>query len=441
MNANQKTLQKHHSHLSLEQRVLIAEKIRNGQSFRSIAFDLGKSPSTISREVQNHSITVKSQKLSCLNFNDCTRQNVCGKNPCAFQKGCKNCKVSCQKYCTDYIQVFCDKLNEPPYVCNGCKRLHNCRYEQRIYKPALAQQEYRSMLTERRNGFDLTCEQLVCINELVSPLIMKGQSPYHIKQTLGNSLPVSESTLRRMITGCELDARDIDLRNVVSRKPRKKTNHKLHMETISRLKTGHTYHDYLNYIKEHDVTAVQMDCVEGRKEDHAVLLTLHFPVFHMQLAYIMNEHTSSCVVQTLDMLEDVLGSELFKQVFPVIVTDNGHEFMDIPGMERSLTGGNRTKIFFCEPNRSDEKGACENNHKLIRYVIPKGTSLEPFFQADINRMMNHINSYSRKALYGNTPYGVAMKILPEDFFILLGLEIIPPLEVVLNPSLLVKKIV
>lgn len=172
-----------------------------------------------------------------------------------------------------------------------------------------------------------------------------------------------------------------------------------------------------------------------------MLLTLHFPVFHMQLAYIMNEHTSSCVVQTLDMLEDVLGSELFKQVFPVIITDNGHEFMDIPGMERSLTGGNRTKIFFCEPNRSDEKGACENNHKLIRYVIPKGTSLEPFFQTDINRMMNHINSYSRKALYGNTPYGVAMKILPEDFFILLGLEIIPPLEVVLNPSLLVKKIV
>ena len=41
-------------------------------------------------------------------------------------------------------------------------------------------------------------------------------------------------------------------------------------------------------------------------------------------------------------------------------------------MERSIYGGNRCKIFFCDPNRSDSKGSCENNHRMIRYVIPKG---------------------------------------------------------------------
>ena len=107
-------------------------------------------------------------------------------------------------------------------------------------------------------------------------------------------------------------------------------------------------------------------------------------------------------------------------------------------MERSINGGQRTKVFFCEPNRSDEKGACENNHKYIRYIIPKGTSLEPFNQFDINRMMNHINSFLRKELFGKAPYDIAMSVLPSDFFIMLGLEKIAPKEFILKPSLLYK---
>ena len=179
-----------------------------------------------------------------------------------------------------------------------------------------------------------------------------------------------------------------------------------------------------------------MDCVEGAKEDKAVLLTLHFTSFKLQLAIIMDEQTAKNVVSALDKIEEALGSELFKSLFQVILTDNGSEFTDISGMERSIKGGKRTKIFFCEPNRSDEKGHCENNHKYIRYVIPKGTSLEPFSQSDISLVMNHINSYRRKSLFGKSPYEVAANILPQDFFILLGLELIAPQEVVLTPKLL-----
>lgn len=129
---------------------------------------------------------------------------------------------------------------------------------------------------------------------------------------------------------------------------------------------------------------------------------------------------------------------MFREVFPVILTDNGHEFADIKGMERSVSGGRRTKVFFCEPNRSDQKAHCENNHKYIRYVIPKGTSLEPFMQTDITLMMNHVNSYCRKKLHGKCPYDVAMNVLPEDFFGFLGLEKVPPEEVNLTPELLIR---
>jgi len=51
-------------------------------------------------------------------------------------------------------------------------------------------------------------------------------------------------------------------------------------------------------------------------------------------------------------------------------------------------------------------------------------------------MMNHINSYARKSLFGSTPYKIAKSVLPKDFFILLGLEEIPMEQVLLKPSLL-----
>lgn len=425
-------------HLTAGDRIRISEMLCRGESLRFIAKELGKSTSTISREIKKHSVTKHTKANDCLYKNECSKTGICNKPTCT-RKYCRRCRVLCKKYCQDYTQSFCDKLSTPPYVCNGCKNFNYCSYEQVIYKPEHAQNEYHQTLISKRSGFDLTAEQFERINELASPMLMKGQSPYHIKQTLGSALPISEATLRRMINCCELDARNIDLRNKVKRKVRKHRQKNTYNELNVASKANHKYADYLKFINENDISAVQMDCVEGTVEDHAVLLTLHFPQFHMQLAFIMNEHTSSQVVATLDKIEQSLGADLFRMTFPVILTDNGHEFMDVSGMERSIYGGKRTTIFFCEPNRSDEKGACENNHKLIRYVLPKGTSFEPFMQEDINLMMNHINSYARKSLYGKSPYDLAMKILPEDFFILLGLEKINAENILLKPSLLKKK--
>ena len=149
----------------------------------------------------------------------------------------------------------------------------------------------------------------------------------------------------------------------------------------------------------------------------------------------MDTQDSEHVVKTLDMIEQALSPELFREMFPLILTDNGSEFSDVIAMEKSIDGGKRTRVFFCEPNRSDEKGTCENHHKMIRYCIPKGTPLEPYSQSDITLMMNHINSYKRKALFGKSAFEVAKELVPKDFFILLGQEEIPPHEIILNPSL------
>ena len=279
---------------------------------------------------------------------------------------------------------------------------------------------------------------MLIIDKLVSDRIKAGQSPYHIKQTLGDKLPVSESTLRRLISNDELSARKGDLHKTVNRKVRTTTNNKSRNLKQATQKIGHFYKDFIEYRNKNDPFYWEMDCVIGLATDTPCLLTLCLKQTHLQLAFVLEEHTAQCVVNTLDKIETILGLELFSKVFPCILTDNGQEFSMIQEMIRSCTveGKERTKLFYCEPLRSNQKGLCENNHRLIRYVLPKKTSFEFLTQSHATLLMNHINSYSRASLFGNTPYQISADVLPEDFFWQLGIEEIAPEDVNLTPSLL-----
>lgn len=424
--------------LTYEQRVIIEDRLNKRISPYVIAKELKRSHSTVLREIKNHSTKKRARGNNCLEKVSCTRNGVCGKAGCKKML-CKRCKVNCRNWCRDYIAAYCDELEHSPHVCNACKSRPYCDYEQRIYLAIDAEKLAQSELHEKRAGFDLTLEEINQIDALISPRIKAGQSPYHIKASLGEQLPISESTVRRLIESNELDARNIDLRNKVRRKPRKTSNNAARNKYLAAAKIGHMYKDFLEYMRTHDSIYWQMDCVEGKRDENATLLTLHLPVAHMQLAVIMSEHTSECVINALNKLELTLGRELYNEIFPVILTDNGHEFTDVEGMERScMEDVKRSRIFFCEPNRSDEKAECESNHKFIRYVLPKGSSLEPYSQSDVGMLMDHINSYKRKSIGGKCPYDLARTLLPEDFFLLLGLETIPADKVNLTPALLQK---
>ena len=169
----------------------------------------------------------------------------------------------------------------------------------------------------------------------------------------------------------------------------------------------------------------------------------------MQLYFIMESHDAANVVRTLDIIEEALGLELFQECLPLILTDNGEEFTDIEGMKRSYTcpGAKRTRVFFCEPNRSDQKGSCERNHRLLRRIIPKYTdyndtrnrSIQGLMQSDMTLVTNHVNSYPREDMNYLSPYAMAGAVLPDDFFILLGLEVIPQDRIMLKPELIYHK--
>ena len=432
-----------YSHLDIYERVRIQEMLDRRCSISDIARELHKSPSTIQREI-NRNVKIQDRSGNdCLIKKQCQLRTAC-KAECNH-KLCKHCKsVKCYEGCTDYIKPLCDRLQETPYLCNGCDKYYRCPMEKRIYRAPDAERTCKERQKEKSDGFNLTREQVERTDRLISPLIKNGMSPHAALQAVKDRVPVSEATLYRMIDARLISARNIDLPEKVSRRPSKlrKRKNKDVYAVLSAQKKGRMYEDYLNYVTEHGVFTVEMDCVIGKKTDKAAIMSLHWKNSHMQLYFMLGVHGSAHVVEMLDRIECSLESlELFRECFPLILTDNGEEFTDIVGMERSclIPGERRTHIFFCEPNRSDQKGSAERNHRLLRRIIPKGTSVEPFWQMDMSRVNDHVNSYIRKDLGDVCPYHLAAKLLPKDFFLLLGLEQIAPDQIILKPSLISKK--
>lgn len=423
-------------HLSANDRVTIQTLLETNTSPTQIAYSLNKSPSTITREISKHSKVIPFRS-KCLHVNQCRNRFVCGARYCS--KLCKECNSKdCTILCSDFEERICVKTSRF-VICNGCEKFKECSLEKRIYNAVNADKEYRNELVSKRVGFDLTEEELLEIDNQVTPLIQAGHSPYSAVKTLGDKLVCSESTLYRLINSTNLTVRDIDLPEKVKRKKRNhyKIKNKDAYAKMIKGKETRTWPFYLKYIKNNPACP-QMDCVEGKKDESPTLLTMHWPSEHMQLYFIMEKQCSKCVVSTLDKIEIALGTELFMEMFPAILTDNGSEFADIEGMERSVNDSSikRTHIFFCEPNRSDEKGAAERNHRILRKILPKGSSLNEITQLDATLISNHVNSYVRKTLGGICPYESAMEIYPEDFFVLLGLEKIKKENVILTPDLL-----
>ena len=437
--AGKRKKDKPRSHLDITDRSMIESGLNKGHSIRSIAKDIGKCPTTVMREIQrNGSFKTEKDLNDCAYRDSCTQTGVCGRIDCRA-KCSKRCRKTCFKDCSLYMKTDCEKLRHSPYVCNGCssRNVGNCPYDKCFYNAAEAQKVADEVLHERNAGFDLSLERLNSLDRIVTPAVLMGQSPFHIKNS-NPDIDVSVSTLYRLIDAGAIGAKNIDLKEKVKRKERNSKRSKKHAQRVSELKLGRQYDDYLDFMDENDVIHPQMDCVEGIRDDSCAILTLHWPAVKMQIGFYLERKDAWHVVGIFDEIEQVLGTELFQLMFPIILTDNGVEFDDIIGMERSVFDPTvkRTHIFFCEPNRSDEKGACENNHRRVRDIFPKGKSLAGFTQEEVTLAFNNINSYRRNSQFGKCPYELARQIFPEEFFDLLGLYQIKDTEVELTPKLI-----
>ena len=308
--------------------------------------------------------------------------------------------------------------------------------EKKIYSSKYANDCYREVLSSSREGINQTPESIQKMNDILTPLIKKGQSIAHIYATHAEDLKCSKRTTYTYIDAGIFEVRNIDLRRKVKYKKRKKAT-----ETSAKsreYRIDHNYEDFQKYIeKKPDVSIVEMDCVEGNAEGHKVLLTFTFRKTNLMLIFLLENQTQEEVLKVFTWLEAKLGTARFKKLFEVILTDGGSEFADRIGIETATDGkAQRTIVLYCDPYSFWQKGCCEKNHEYIRYVRKKGSTFDDLDQKKITLLANHINNTKRDSLNGHSPFELSQLLLDKHLLSAMKYKLIAPDDVTLTPELL-----
>ena len=279
--------------------------------------------------------------------------------------------MRCVNHCEYFERESCVRLQAPPYVCNGCEDRRKCTLEKHIYEASAAHSEYKGILSEERSGTRISPEDMDYVDSIVSPLLKKGQSIHVIWANHAEELGASEATLYRRLHDGSFSASVMDSPAIVQRRPYRPTKQKRAYKIDRRCLEGRRYEDYTALLAEKSLfPTVQMDTVIGRIGGKS-LLTLHFLEAHFMLAFLLERHNAKCVREVFDTLSAALTPEVFHKLFPVILTDNGSEFSDPVHLETDPFGKRRTSIYYCHPQASFEKGSIENNHTLLRRILPR----------------------------------------------------------------------
>ena len=384
-----------YKHLTLSDRNDIQLGLERGETFKAIGQSILKDPTTVSKEVKRNK-----------QIRDSTSNNL----PCPL-------------------------LDKAPFVCNGCpKRRQNCGYKKIFYLAKQAQKQYEQTLVESREGTPLNSKTFWEMDKVISNGVKKGQHIFHILKT--HNLDVSSSTVYRHIRKEYLSIAPIDLARAVKFKERRKSK----LPSIPKeAKKGRSYEDFQNYLALNQLDSwLEMDTVMGRMGGK-VLLTFNLSFCNFIFARLLDNKTALEVTKHLYDIKNTLhqADKDFSQLFPVILTDNGGEFARVDDIEMDVRG--ECKLFFCDPNRSDQKGRIEKNHTLIRDILPKGTSFDNLTQEDINLVCSHVNSIKRAALNGKSAYELFAFTYGEEIPKLLGISKIPAEDVCQSSTLLQHK--
>lgn len=409
--------------LTIDNRINLQACIAKNLTWKETTRIVKKDRTTIYRELKNYFI-VRDGKHTCQH---CKNYDFCKDNGVV---------VGSMPESKCFDPIICKRLNHFPFVCNNCENNKKCNREKRYYDCVKAENRALSNRVGTRKRKQISEENINTIDNIVSPLIFKGQSIHHIYETNPFLKTICcERTIRRLIYDRYLEAKAHNLLRY-SRFKHKQTrltndDHKFH--NIARL-CKRTFTDLQNYLKAHPTCrVVQFDSVIGKKTDKYAILTITFPQERFQFGIKILKSNPESVYSHLHELFNHIGLEKTQAIFPILLADNGIEFSTFHNLEKF-----DIKVYFTNPYRSNDKAECERNHEFIRYIIPKGKSLDFLEQEDINKMFSHINSYIRESNQNKTPYELIKGRYGLSFLETIGIKYINPNDVTLNSSLLKK---
>ena len=400
-------------HLTLDERKIIQTGIENRSNKVDIARTIGKDPTTIAKEIKKH----RSFK---------PRNQFIYPSICVHRQKCGGCK----KQCPRYEEIKCNKRDKSPGACNKCPKIPTCHLDKYFYYATTADEEYKKDLVDFREGINMTTTEVKELADILKPLLDQGQSLYQIKSS-HKEIKQCIKTLYNYIEMGVFKDYGIDNFSLKEQVNRKQFKNKYKKRKEAANYENHKYKDYLIFKEENpEIPTIEMD---------TVLNSLSGPF--IQTFY----KTSESMANTLDDLENKLGHDLYRELFPLILTDRGVEFEKVDLFEfNQETGGFRTNIFYCDAYQSSQKPHIENTHNYIRDIIPNEIDISNITQDDLDLMFSHINSTPRKSLKDKTPYEVFnfMMSTPDnpqrgkEILDLLNIKEIKRDEVVLKPYLI-----
>lgn len=178
----------------------------------------------------------------------------------------------------------------------------------------------------------------------------------------------------------------------------KRKKHNKRVKVQKRASAGESIENRPDEVKDREIFGHwEMDTVKGKQGvTKSCMLVLTERKTRDEIIVKLPDQKAASVVEAIDRLERKWG-DMFTKVFRSITVDNGVEFSDYEGVERSVLheGEKRTFAFYCHPYSSWERGSNENNNRLIRRHIPKGEDFDEKQDRDIEYIENWINNYPR----------------------------------------------
>lgn len=295
-----------------------------------------------------------------------------------------------------------------------------------------AQIGYETTLVDSREGIPLNKESFYQMDAVLTNAVHSGQSVYHAIHA--NHLTTSQSSVYRYIHKGYLSFALIDLPRAVKFKPRTK-----HAEVYvpKGIRLGRSYQDFQSFIQLNPfLNVVEMDTVIGRPGGK-VLMTFQFVNADFMFALLLENKSAAEAASKITDLKVRLNSLGFSfgDLFPILLTDNGGEFSHVAAFENDLSGQKETSVFFCDPNAPYQKPHVENNHTLLRSILPPSSSFDNLTQDDVNLVFSHVNAVLRKQFRGKSAFDMFAFTYSIEIANALGISYIHPRDVISSPLL------
>lgn len=254
-------------------------------------------------------------------------------------------------------------------MCNDCPQIRNCSHDFYFYRANYANDIYSETKSSSRSGINQTPESLEQLDRLVSPLLLQGQPLSHIFASNQESVPCSIRTLYNYIDQGYFTAINLDLPRKVRYKKRRQVRRE---PDNTGYRKDRSYQDFERYLEKFpDTNVVELDVVEGAGgKSEQVLLTMLFRNCSLMLIFLMEADRKDNVQDVFQRIYTHLGAELYRKLFPVILTDNGASFKD-PAIFERPEGELLSRVFYCDPMASWQKGRLEKIMNSSVILSPK----------------------------------------------------------------------